>query len=155
MPLRPLPPPAPDLGRALPGVWKLRSREDHDEAGTRHIDPILGADPIGMLCFGPRHFSAQFSRRDRSAAAPATAATPGKNNSGAVNGYDAYFGTWTLDPAAGTITITLEGSVNPASVGQTFTRDTRVVGDELIIRLATTAADGTAVTRTLTFDRVG
>jgi hypothetical protein len=151
----PLPPPGADLGRALIGTWALVSREDHDREGRRLIDPILGADPLGTLSFASRRFAAQFMKRQREAAsveAPVSPVAPA-NNSSAVNGYDAYFGTYVLDAAGGTITVTLDGSVVPANVGMTFTRDIRVTDDRLLIRLATAAADGTPITRTLTFER--
>ena len=41
------------------------------------------------------------------------------------------------------------------NVGNVYVRNVRVVGDELIVQLPTTAADGTAVTRTNTFSRIG
>jgi hypothetical protein len=104
-----------------------------------------------MLAFSPGHFTGQFSRRDRMAPAAVTAA--GANNSAAVDGYDAYFGRYTFDPAAGTITITLEGSVAPANVGKEFTREIRVVDGLLYIQLATTTASGIPVTRRLRFER--
>lgn len=154
----PLPPPGADLGRAIIGTWSLLTREDYDREGRRRIDPILGADPLGMTSFAPGHFAAQFMNRRRAASpAPVTSPAPsaGTNNSRAVDGYDAYFGTYTVDAAAGTITVTLEGSVAPANVGLTLTRDVRVIGDRLLIRLATTAVDGTPITRTLTFERLG
>lgn len=78
-----------------------------------------------------------------------------KNNTARVNGYDAYFGTYRVDEAEGTLSTHLEGSISPANVGDTYVRYVRVVGDELIIQLQTIAADGTPVTRTNTFFRVG
>jgi hypothetical protein len=135
------------------GVWLLRSREDYDAQGNRHIDPFLGPNPMGILTFAPHHFAAQFMNRDRSSA-PAEGAA-GANNSAAVNGYDAYFGTYTLDLAAGNMITTLEGSVSPDNVGKVFTRAVRVVGDRLYIQLATTTPGGVAVTRTLTWERAG
>lgn len=155
--------PGPDLRRAVIGSWKLVSREDYDREGRRNIDPILGADPIGILTFTSGHFAAQFMNRRRGPSAsgmtpagpsPGPSSTAPLNNSAAVDGYDAYFGTYTLDGAAGTITTTLEGSVAPANIGLRLTRDIRVVGDRLLIRLATTAADGTPITRTNTFERL-
>ncbi len=177
----PLPPPNADLPRALVGIWNLVSREDYDRGGRRLIDPFLGPDPLGIVSFAPRHFAAQFMNRRRNAeaqpgapeaatgrpapsaegaAAPARGAAPpaapaAANNSSAVNGYDAYFGTYTVDAARGTIATRLEGALAAQNVGQVFTRDVRVVGDRLLIRLATNAADGTPITRTLTFERVG
>jgi Lipocalin-like domain len=150
----PLPPPSEDLSTAILGLWQLLTREDYDREGRRHIDPVMGPDPLGALSFSPGHFAAQFMSRDRSVPAP-TAATAGANNSGAVDGYDAYFGSYSLDRARGTITVQLEGALSPANIGQCFTRDIRVEDNRLTIRLATTAADGTPVTRTLTFRRAG
>src|SRR5262249_21620676 len=86
---------------ALLGYWRLVSREDYDADGRRMIDPILGADPLGVLSFAPGHFAAQFSRRNRSDAAPVAATAAAANNSVAMNGYDAYFGRYTLDEDAG------------------------------------------------------
>jgi hypothetical protein len=156
-PTDPLPPPTRDLPGAILGLWRLVAREDHDAEGTRHVDPVLGADPLGMLSFSPGHFAAQFSRRDRTTQGAGTGggAGPGANNSAAVDGYDAYFGRYTLDGAAGTITTTLEGSVAAANVGKLFVREIRVVEGRLIIQLATTSAAGVAVTRRLTFARAG
>ena len=153
MKLEPLPSPDADLNRAILGMWRLVSRIDLDSAGNRHIDPFLGADPIGVLCFTPNHFAAQFMNRRRDAAPGDGPSTSGANNTSAVGGYDAYFGTYVFDPVGGTIATTLEGALSPANIGVTFTREIRVVADRLLIRLATTAADGTPVIRTLTWER--
>ena len=150
-----LPPPTANLSAAIRGVWKLESREDVDGAGRIHIDPGLGWDPLGILCFGPSHFAAQFMKRDRARPENVPPPIEGKNNTAAVNGYDAYFGTYSVDESAGTLTTYLEGSISPTNVGNVYVRNVRVVGDELIVQLPTTAADGTAVTRTNTFSRIG
>jgi hypothetical protein len=154
-----LAPPGLDLRRAVMGSWKLVSREDYDREGRRNIDPILGADPIGILTFTADHFAAQFMNRRRTTGglkpAGSAAESPAPlNNSVAVDGYDGYFGTYILDAASGTITTTLEGSVAPANIGVRLTRDIRVEGDRLVIRLETTAFDGTPITRTNTFERL-
>src|SRR5438552_14755355 len=150
-----LPPPTTNITKAILGVWKLKSREDVDDAGQIHIDPYLGPDPLGILCFGPSHFAAQFMKRDRARPENGPQPVQVKNNTAAVNGYDAYFGTYSIDESAGTLTTYLEGSISPTNVGNVYVRNVRVVGDELIVQLPTTAADGTAVTRTNTFSRIG
>jgi hypothetical protein len=140
----------------LVGTWKLLSREDVAADGQRKIDPILGADPIAYLIYDASgHFSAQFMKRDRaSAAAAAPAAAPGgANNSHAVNGYDAYFGTYSVG-AGGMVTQTLEGALSAADVGKVVTRRFRIVAGSLTIELETTASDGQPVTRTLKFQRL-
>ena len=60
------PPLTANLADAILGIWQLKSREDVDDTGQIRIDPFLGRDPLGILCFAPNHFAAQFVRRDRS-----------------------------------------------------------------------------------------
>jgi hypothetical protein len=150
-----LPPLTVDLASKILGTWMLESREDVAAEGKILIDPFLGRDPIGMLCFGPSHFAAQFMKRDRSEEASGPQRLQAKNNTAAVDGYDAYFGTYTVDEAAGTLATHLQGSISPINIGKTYVRDVRVVGNELLVQLKTTAVDGTAITRTNTFSRVG
>ena len=123
MPVKPnpLPPPAPDLGAAILGIWRLTSREDYDAGGRRLIDPVLGAEPLGILCFAPKQFAAQFMNRSR--------------------GLDSW--------------LSLEGALSRGNIGMKATRDVRVAGDRLGLRLARNAAAGTPITRTLPFERSG
>lgn len=134
-------------------MWGLVSREDYDGRGDRVIDPHLGADPLGMLCFSKAHFSAQFSKRDRSQPSPAVAVRTA-NNSSAVDGYDAYFGRYWIDETGEAIVVRLDASITAANTGQEFTRAVRASGDRLVIRLETATDDGIAITRTLTFNRL-
>jgi len=76
-----------------------------------------------------------------------------KNNTQAQGGYDAYFGTYTVDDPKGTVTQELLGSLSPGNVGMVLTRGMQVTGNSLVITLETTAADGTPVVRTLTWQR--
>ena len=126
-----------------------------DSTGQVRSDSFLGRDPVGILCFGPTHFAAQFMKRDRSQEGDVLQLVQAKNNTARLNGYDAYFGTYSVDEVEGTLSTHLEGSISPANVGDTYVRDVRVVDNELIIRLQTTAADGTPITRTNTFSRIG
>jgi hypothetical protein len=142
------------LATHLIGTWRLVSREDRNAAGERRIDPGLGADPVALLVFDMAgNFAAQFMRRDRSSGEVAVATRVGANNSTAVNGYDAYFGKYTVNEASGLVTTTLQGSLSPEDVGSVFTREMQVDGNSLTIRLATTSADGEPVTRTLIWER--
>ena len=150
-----LPPLTANLASKILGIWMLKSREDVDAEGQILIDPFLGRDPIGILCFGPSHFAAQFMKRDRSDEENVPQRVQAKNNTAAINGYDAYFGTYSVDEAAGTLATHVEGSISPVNIGKTYVRDVRVVGNELIIQLETAAVDGTAIIRTNTFFRIG
>ena len=141
------------LSVSLPGTWLLDSRIDVDATGQRRVEPSLGDDPVAILIYDRAgNFAAQFMKRDRSVLAPDG---PGgaKNNSRAQGGYDAYFGHYTVDDAAGTVTQRLLGAPSQENVGSILTRGMDVHGDTLVIQVETSAADGTPVTRTLTWHR--
>ena len=143
------------LSATLPGTWQLLSRVDVTASGDRRAEPSLGEDPLGLLIYDRSgHFAAQFMRRDRSGDVP-DGPSGAKNNSRPQGGYDAYFGTYVIDDEKGFVTQRLVGSLSRENVGVVLTRAMDVQGDTLVIRLETTAADGTTVTRTLTWRRVG
>lgn len=145
----------PPLSQALPGTWQLESRFDTTASGERKPDPLLGDDPIALLFYDRAgHFAAQFMKRDRSTV-PAVAAVAGANNTMAQGGYDAYFGDYSVNDATGEVTQTLVGTLSAQNVGMTITRRMVVSGDRLEIALNTNAFDGTPVTRTLIWKRVG
>jgi hypothetical protein len=143
------------LSAALPGTWELVSRVDVTDSGERRLDPSLGDDPIGILIYDRAgHFAAQFMKRDRST--PIVDARSGApNNSRAQGGYDAYFGTYTVDDKQGTVTQRLVGALSQENVGHVLTRAMTVDGNTLVIRLQTTSIQGEPVTRTLKWKRVG
>jgi hypothetical protein len=142
------------LSSNLPGTWLLESRHDVTAAGERHPDSLLGEDPVALLIYDRTgHFAAQFMKRDRSNVAP-SGPTNAKNNTQAQGGYDAYFGTYTVDDSKGVVTQQLMGSLSAGNVGMVLSRAMEVRDDTLLIKLETTAADGTPVVRTLTWRRL-
>jgi hypothetical protein len=163
---------SPLLSECLIGTWQLLSRVDRAQSGDVRIDPTLGEHPVALLHYDRAgHFSAQFMKRDRETEADTdtntdtttgvdgtvdqTPATPAANNSRARGGYDAYFGTYTIDDAASTVTQTLIGALSPENVGHVLTRHMVVLDDALTIRLDTTSATGDSIVRTLIWQRVG
>lgn len=149
-----LPPPSGNLSKDIQGTWWLTSREDWTTDGKQKFDPVLGADPVGIVSYAKNHFAAQFMKRDRSTSSGQINFKAGKNNTMAADGYDAYFGTYEVDERNGKVAHTLIGSVIPSNIGITVSRDLRVNGDNLVIQLETTTADGESVTRTLTWERI-
>lgn len=149
------------LSQTLVGTWELLSRVDRTAAGERRIDPGLGEDPIALLYYDQSgNFAAQFMKRDRTADASSASdpsdvgpATRPHNNSRAQRGYDAYFGTYSVDDSRGTVTQRLVGALSVENVGQVLMRAMVVDGDTLTIALETVAADGEPVTRTLAWRR--
>lgn len=83
------------------GTGELISRIDSTSDGRALVEPSLGSDPVELLIYDHAgHVAAQLMKRDRSdtAVSPPQATDP--NNSGASNGYDAYFGTYEVDHVA-------------------------------------------------------
>jgi Lipocalin-like domain len=140
---------------SLVGSWELKSRIDRAANGDEREESTLGSDPIAFLVFDSTgHFAAQFMKRERTTAREGQSAAAPANNSVARGGYDAYFGTYTLDEAQGILSTLLRGALSQENVGQTFLRHVGVEGDILTLRLDTTAANGEAITRTLRWQRV-
>lgn len=142
------------LKKDIVGVWWLRSRTDVGADGALVIDPTLGTDPLGILTYATERFAAQFMKRDRSGDADAADNVAGENNTGAIGGYDAYFGTYEVK-ASGDVIHRLEGALSVENVGLEVSRNLTVDGDQLKIQLDTTSVEGEPVTRTLTWQRIG
>lgn len=142
------------LSSEIRGVWWLLSREDWTDEGQQRIDPIMGPDPIGILTYASTHFAAQFMKRTRNLETVNEVFAAGQNNTAAVGGYDAYFGSYEVNEETGRVAHTLIGSINPNNVGITVSRDLRVQEDQLMIQLKTTTQAGEAVTRTLKWKRL-
>jgi len=137
----------------LVGTWRLLSRVDRDASSEPIDEPTLGSDPVALLFFDDTgNFAAQFRKRDRSMAVAAPVFA-GQNNTTAIGGYDAYFGTYEVDETSGDVHTRLVGALSPGHVGAPMTRNMKVEEGKLVIRLTTTTADDKPVHRTLTWER--
>jgi len=143
-----------DITHNFTGVWWLLSREDRAADGSIRIDPALGADAKGILTYANGRFAAQFMKRDRTDVPDTSNPSVGKNNTGAVGGYDAYFGTYSVDEKTGDVLHCLEGALTPENVGVEVYRTLTVNGDSLVIQLETTTTEGEPIVRTLTWNKV-
>jgi hypothetical protein len=149
---------APSPGRLLIGSWVLVSREDRTPDGRIVPEPNLGSDALGLLFYDRLgNVAAQLMRRSRSAdVGRSTQPIPqDASNSGSADGYDAYFGTYTLDLQSHTVTHHLVGALLPGDVGRSLTRHFEVPGSELRLWFETARASGQRVVRTLLWRRAG
>ena len=143
-------------GDLLVGSWVLVSREDRTADGTVVPELSLGSDPLGFLVYDRTgHVAVQLMRRVRSTVGVPSVqrGQPDPNNSGAADGYDAYFGTYTLDPKAHTVTHHMLGALIPGDVGKSLTRHVAVSERELRLWFDTVGSSGKPVTRTLVWRR--
>jgi hypothetical protein len=138
----------------IAGSWELQSRTVKRAGGEVINDPVLGERPIGRLFYSASgHMALQMMRPGRPQAITEPAAPADAKNARIVLGYDAYFGTFTVDEAAGTVTHHVEGSLFPEDLGKDFVRRFRVDGDTFELGFTSPSSDGSAITRTLTFRR--
>jgi hypothetical protein len=136
------------------GSWELQSRTVARENGEAIADQVLGAQPIGRLFYDASgHMALQMMRPGRPQAITEPPNPEDAKNARVVLGYDAYFGTFTVDEAAGTVTHHVESSLFPEDLGKNFTRRFRVNGDAFELSFTSPAGAGGAITRTLVFRR--
>jgi Lipocalin-like domain len=96
----------------------------------------------------------QIMRLDRPTAIDCGTLSPAPpDNSQSVNGYDAYFGTYSIDETNHTVIHHLEGALASADMGKSLMRNFEVSGDKLTIVVRTNSQKGKQV-RTLTWERV-
>jgi Lipocalin-like domain len=141
--------------RQLIGTWRLISRVVTLADGTVVQDPGLGKTPSGYLIYDSSgHIAAQLMRLDRPMAIDCGTPGPGpSDNSQSVNGYDAYFGTYTIDETSHTVTHHLEGALAAADVGKNLVREFQISGDKLTITVRTNSRKEKQI-RMLTWERV-
>jgi hypothetical protein len=136
------------------GTWWLQSRKDTATDGSVRSEPTLGPDALGILTYANGKFAAQFMKRDRENAVNIRNPKGGLNNTGAVDGYDAYFGNYSVDESTGEVLHRLEGALTADNVGMKVSRRLTVSGNRLTILVDTTTLEGEPVTRTLTWKRI-
>lgn len=148
----PTPRPANDARQRIVGTWELKTRTVTRKDGTTIVDPVLGAKPTGRLVYdGSGAMSLQMMRTGRTDAISTPADAREKANPRVILGYDSYFGRYTVDEKAGTVTHHVDGSLFPEDLGSDWVRPFSLQGDTLTLRL-TSVDDG--LTRTLVFERM-
>lgn len=145
----------------LVGSWSLTSRVTTLSDGRVVADPGLSTMPMGVLIYDRSgHVAAQLSRKGRtvemiSAECRDAGQIKGTSDTAqTVLGYDAYFGTYTINEEATVVTHHLESALFPGDVGKDIRRNFSISGDRLTITFNTTTPEGTPVTRTLIWERM-
>jgi hypothetical protein len=92
-------------------------------------------------------------RQERAQAISAPANPRDATNPRIVLGYDAYFGTFTVNEADATITHHVEGSLFPEDLGKDFRRSFRIEDGTFTLSFTSKSPEGFDVTRTLRFRR--
>jgi hypothetical protein len=102
------------------GAWRLISLEEPDAAGA-----LRKADCTGNLVFTREgHMAVQVMYRTPQAA----------NNAYAIGGYEATFGTYTIDEGSRTFTLHVEGGIVRSNIGKDLPRQFELSATHLIVR---------------------
>lgn len=146
---------AADVQKRFIGHWRLLQFENFDEKGIARLAEYDG----GRIMYDAAgNMSAQLMRSNRK---PLTQSTAGQKPSPALEAeraaayatYTAYYGKYSIDPAANTVTHHVEGSVNPNWVKTDLVRYYAFSADGNRLMLSLKNADG-RVTGTLTWEKL-
>lgn len=138
----------------LAGTWRLVSFESRDEAGTATHQ--MGPDAIGQLMYdaaGNMSVHLMQPERTRFASGDRLEGTD-KEVRMAFEGYHAYFGRYSVDTDAHTVTHRVMGSSFPNLVGSAQVRVFALEGDRLTLSTPPIRAGGRSITSVLVWERV-
>jgi len=129
-------PASPDSKRLI-GTWRLIGYESSDPEARQ----VRGPAPTGLLYYdNTGHMAVQIApdRVRRPFTGPASGIFTGPRPTpaealDAISGYGAYFGTYSVDERARTVTHKRLGNLNPAALGDFVRRYEFRNGDELVL----------------------
>lgn len=121
----------------LTGSWRIVSWHWYDASGA--VSSPLGDDPVGLLIYDASGVvSAQLMRRNQPKFQDDDwLRATDEEKAMAWSGYFGYFGTYTIDEPAGTITHSIEGSWFPNLVGTEQVRRYSLDGNRLTLHAET------------------
>lgn len=122
---------------SLVGTWRLESMVERRPDGQRLPSSRYGPNVAGLLVYDrDGHMMAQLMNPDRPrfAGDSPTRGTPDEVKA-AFDGYNAYYGTWSVDAQARTIRHRVTGNLYPNAVGTEFLRTFALDGDRLTLEL--------------------
>jgi hypothetical protein len=135
------------------GTWHLVSSEFRRADGA--VTYPIGKDAVGLLIYTAKgYMAAQLMQTDRPAFASGDRlqGTP-EELKATFEGYVAYFGPYTVDDAAGTVTHHIQGHIWPNMLGATNTRGFSFAGNRLTLSASVPHVDGTHLTALLIWER--
>ena len=141
--------------KTFAGTWRLQ-QAFAEKDGVRQAFP-LGEGTKGRIMYDDiGHMSAQLMSKERvnfSSRVPKE--IPLEEISRAYHEYTSYYGTYTLDVDAGTITHHVEGALAPQWIGGDQLRYFKFDGDDLVLTTPPMkVADGSKVVNTLVWRKV-
>ncbi len=149
------------VAEQLVGGWRLASRTTTTETGQPIVDAGLSATPAGILFYDRTGaMAAQLSRPGRTLdmlpgeCSDAQKIKGTNDTAQTVLGYDAYFGTYTVNEEGGYVVHHLANALFPGDIGKYIKRYYSLSGNTLKLKFSTTLRNGTKVIRTLVWERL-
>ena len=138
---------------ALVGSWRLVANQEHRADGR--VTDVWGSDPLGRLVYdaGGRVSVQLLSRHRRPFAGNDRAAGTPEETREAFVGFLAYFGTYTVDEAAGAVVHHVEGASFPNLMGTDQRRTFVLEGKRLTLSTPPILANQRTSTYVLTWER--
>jgi hypothetical protein len=115
-----------EIRRKLQGAWRYIGTRLNGQNWDR------GANPKGMIYYGPHGEMSVQIAPDVARTRAANVMTPDEAFL-ALKDYIAYFGTYSIDEAAGTVTHHRQATIQPGDAGD-FVRRIEFIGDRLVLR---------------------
>lgn len=115
-----------EIRRKLQGAWRYVGTRLDGKSWDR------GANPKGMIYYGPHGEMSVQIAPDVARTRAANVMTPDEAFL-ALKDYIAYFGTYSVDEAAGTVTHHRQATIQPGDAGD-FVRRIEFTGDRLVLR---------------------
>ena len=139
---------------ALVGTWRLTLSEFRDSHGGTSYP--LGKDAVGMLIYDSNgNMAVQLMQQSRPKFLSADRANAtAEEFKAAFVGYDAYYGTYTIDTEAKTVTHHVRGSLFPNWVGSDLKRSFEISGKLLYLRTPPFLIGGQQITGVLVWERI-
>jgi len=116
--------------KQLIGTWRLVEIK----GGDGKMDPNRGARPSGLIYYDAHGNMAAQIMPDRPRAKYAVAQPTPEEAKAAITGYTAYFGTYTVDEKARTVTHHRKANLNPGGIDTVVRRYEFVTRDRIILR---------------------
>ena len=143
--------------QAIIGVWRLVSFVEQRPNGEVVPSGRYGPNVIGMIVYdksGAMMAQLMNPDRQRFAAENATRGTP-EEVKAAFDGYNAYFGSFSVDTSSSTIRHKVTANLFPNAVGTEFVRRYRIEGDSLVLELPPMQIQGEQRIVRLIWKRIG
>ncbi|MEZ5420272.1 MAG: lipocalin-like domain-containing protein [Vicinamibacterales bacterium] len=136
------------IAARLVGHWRLVSVDTHLEGAAPTA--ALGASPVGTILYtADGRMQAHLTLAARPKARPADAPADVLRE---LLRYTAYFGTYTVDERAGTVTHRRDGTLAPGE--RDFVRTVSLDGSRLVLTTPVTVADGRKRFTAITWERL-